>query len=167
MQRLFYLLAITSLLHSCKKANRPANGGEVELYLLQSSQMLPSRCEVNSATAVLQNKPLVTNDDILEYSDDDHTFRFKDKSHEKIKALMDRTPFAVTLNKRVVYYGIFKPSFSSSSCDHSITMDVSWSATDRVSLRLGYPGPMQGVTITDNRNDPALLLALKEQGKLR
>jgi hypothetical protein len=46
-------------------------------------------------------------------------------------------------------------------------MDVSWSGTDKVSLRLGYPGLMQGVTITDKRNDPALLLALKQQGKLR
>jgi hypothetical protein len=122
---------------------------------------------VNPATAVLQNKPLVLNDDILEYSDDEYTFQLKEDAHKKIKALMDRTPFAVTLNKRVVYYGIFKPGFSSSSCDHSITMDASWSAAGKISLTLGYPGLMQGVTITDRRNDPALLLALKQQGKLR
>jgi hypothetical protein len=57
--------------------------------------MLPSRCEVNPATAVLQSTALVANDDIIEYSDDEHTFRLKDKAHQKIQALMDRTPFAV------------------------------------------------------------------------
>ena len=80
---------------------------------------------------------------------------------------MDRTPFAITVDKQVIYYGLFKPSISSSSCDHSITMDVSWSSASKIVLRLGYPGQLPGVTIDDQRNNPILLASLEKQGKLQ
>lgn len=76
-------------------------------------------------------------------------------------------PFAVTVDKQVIYYGFFKPIISSSSCDHSITMDLDWTSGNKITLKLGYPGQVQGVTIDDKRNDSKLIATLRQQGKLK
>jgi hypothetical protein len=55
----------------------------------------------------------------------------------------------------------------SSTCDHSITMDVMDITNKEVHLRLGYPGLMQGITIDDQRNNDMIIQALRKQGKLR
>lgn len=80
---------------------------------------------------------------------------------------MGRTPFAVTVDKRVIYYAFYMPNYLSSSCDHSITMNIDWTSGNSIYLRLGYPGQLQGVPIEDKRNDPELLATLKAEGKLR
>lgn len=97
----------------------------------------------------------------------DYTFRLTAAAIQKLKALSDRTPFAVTVDKQVIYYGFYKPGFSSASCDQSITMDILWTTDYAIHLRLGYPGLLQGTTIEDSRNDPKLIATLKKQGKLR
>ena len=163
------LLLISILIASSLGCNRDnaSTGEPVEIYLLKDLQLAANKCQVDPSGSSLQFIPTVTNNDILEYSTDEYQFKLTASALERIKALKDRTAFAVTVSKEVIYYGFFKPAFSSSSCDHSITMDVSWGQANRIYMRLGYPSMLPGVSIDDERNNPRLLAALHKQGKLR
>ncbi|SFQ05118.1 hypothetical protein [Hymenobacter arizonensis] len=166
MTKLVLILAMAAACVSCKKDN--SNSGEtVEVYLLKSYQLTAGKCEIDASSAVLEDAAIIQNQEILEYAKTSYQFKLADPAVQKTKALGDRTPFAVTVDKKVIYYGFFKPGYSSSSCDHSITMDLDWTTGNRISLKLGYPGPLQGVTIEDRRNNPVLLATLNKQGKLR
>jgi hypothetical protein len=170
MRPLLFILTITVICLSCKKDNIKA-GETVEIYLLKTIQTVSGKCQINSSTSVLQETAIIKNQDILEYSQIDYQFKLTDTAMQKVKTFKDFTPFAVTVDKQVIYYGFFKPSFSSSSCDNSITMDIAWApqgmVTNKISLKLGYPGALQGVTIDDQRNNTKLLATLKKQGKLK
>ncbi|QMU27257.1 hypothetical protein [Adhaeribacter radiodurans] len=162
---IFLIIPIVFNLLSCKKDDGGV-GKNVEIYLLKNYQVMPGKCQVNPLSSVLQDTATVKNQDILQYSKTDYQFKLSDIAIQKVKTFKDKTPFAVTVDKQVVYYGFFKPNFSSSSCDNSITMDITTATENKISVNLGYPGPLQGVTIDDQRNNPNLIRALKNQGKL-
>ena len=166
MKRLLLLLSAVWMVTSCNKEQKNARG-DVAIYLLKNVQLVANKCQVDAAHAAIETLPLVANGDILEYNQSNYEFKLAPSAIQKVKGLADRTPFAMTVNKEVIYYGFFKPSISSSSCEHSITMDISWSAVDKIMIRLGYPGPVAGVPIDDKRNDPRLLNSLEQQQKLR
>lgn len=166
MRTIVVVLIAAACFLSCKKDNtRP--GKTVEIYLLKNYQTVTGKCQVDAATSQLQDTAMILNRDILEYSHTEYKFRLSDNGIQKVKTLRDWAAFAVTVDKQVIYYGFFKPSISSSSCDNSITMDIDWPATNKIVLRLGYPGLIQGVTIDDQRNNAKLLVTLKSQGKLK
>jgi hypothetical protein len=155
---------MTAICLSCKKDNA---GETVEIYLLKTYQTIATKCQIDPSVSILQDMPTIRNQDVLEYSKTDYQFKLTDVAIQKVKTFNDKTPFAVTVDKQVIYYGFFKPGISSSSCDHSITMDLDWTSGNKISLKLGYPGQLQGVTIDDKRNDPKLIATLRQQGKLR
>jgi hypothetical protein len=166
MRSLLLLSLVIFVCFSCNK-EKTGNGEPVEIYLLKTSQPITGKCQTDPATAVLEDNPLVRNQDILEYYQNTFEFKLSATAFQKVNSLSDRTPFAVTVNKQVIYYGFCKPGFSSSSCDHSITMGMSWTSDNKIMLRLGYPGLLSGVSIDDQRNNPQLLVSLQKQGKLR
>jgi hypothetical protein len=155
----------TAVFFSCKKN---AVDGAVELYLLQYSTMVPGKCQTDSATAILAGKPVVYNYDIKEYKQATFMFTLTDSAFQKIKTLAVRTPFAITVNKQVIYYGIYSPPVYSSTCDHSIGINTGTAAERKIQMVLGYPGIVSGtIAIDDRRNNAVLLNALRSQGKLR
>lgn len=166
MRPLLFMLMLTAVGFSCKKDKIKA-GNTVEFYLLKTYQLLNRRCQIDPSTASLQDTAIIRNQDILEYSQNHYEFRLRDAAIQKIKTFKDNTPFAVTVDKKVIYYGFFKPSYSSSLCAHSITMDIAWTSGDRIRLSFGYPGAIDGVTIEDQRNNRTLIATLRKQGKLR
>jgi hypothetical protein len=163
MQRLLFILTITIICLSCKKDKVPA-GEMLEIYLLKSFQVVTGKCQVDAATSTLQDTALVKNQDILEYFRDSHQFTLADSTIQKLKGLNDGTPFAIAIDKQVIYFGILKPSYSSSSCANSITMDYVLPG-NKISMNLGYAGT--DVNIDDRRNNPKIIATLKDQGKLR
>lgn len=165
MRPLYFILIMNMLFLSCKKDNVKA-GRTVEIYLLKNYQVMAGKCQVDPSLSVLQDTATIKNQDILQYSKTEYQFKLTDIAIKKVKAFRDKTPFAVTVDKQVIYYGFFKPSISSSSCDNSITMDIAWASDNKISIKLGYPGQLQGVTIDDQRNNPNLITTLKNQGKL-
>ena len=166
MRQLFFMLAIAATFISCKKDGvKPGN--TVEIYLLKTTQIITGKCKIDAAASVLQDTAVVKNEDILEYSQTSYQFRLTNIAMQKVRAFRDFTAFAVTVDKQVIYYGFFKPSISSSSCDQSITMDIDWTDGNKINLKLGYPGILPGVNIDDLRNHPQLIATLKNQGKLR
>ncbi len=166
MRRSLSIFTISILLFSCKKDNLTA-GEPVEIYLLGSYGYVTGKCQVDAATATLQDEPIAGNSDIERYSQADHQFTISEDVIQHIRALGDGEAFAVTVDKKVIYYGFFKPSYSSSSCDNSITMNADFSADNKITVKLGYPGLIEGTVIEDERNNAILLAALKKQGKLR
>ena len=166
MRQLFFMLAITVIFISCKKDGvKPGN--TVEIYLLKTTQIVAGICKIEAAGSVLQDTAVIKNEDILEYSQTNYQFRLTNIAMQKVKTFRDFTAFAVTVDKQVIYFGFFKPSISSSSCDQSITMDIDWTDGNKINLKLGYPGILPGVNIDDLRNHPQLIATLKNQGKLK
>jgi hypothetical protein len=166
MRPILYFLTIAIICLSCKKEN--AKGGDtVEVYLFKRSQLVTGKCQIDPLLSVLQDTAIIKNQDILEYSQSNYQFKLTDLAIQKVKTFPDFTSFAVTVDRKVIYYGFFKPSISSSSCDHSITMDLDRTSGNKIDLRLGYPSLMQGVTIDDERNNSKLIATLRNQGKLK
>lgn len=169
MRPLLFILTIAAICLSCKKDNIKA--GEpvepIEIYLLKAYQTVTAKCLIDLSASTLQDTATIKNKDILEYSKNDYQLKLTDAAIQKVKTFKDKMPFAVTVDKQVIYYGFFKPNFSSSSCNNSITMDLDWTSANKISLKLGYPGQTQGVPIEDQRNDPKLIAALKKQNKLK
>lgn len=166
MRSLLFILVLTACCLSCKKDTIKA-GGTVEIYLLKTIQTVSGKCQIEASASILQDTATIKNQDILGYSQTNYEFKLTATAIQKVRTFRDFTPFAVTVDKQVIYYGFFKPGFSSSSCDNSITMDVDWTTGNKISLRLGYPGSLQGVTVDDQRNNPKLIATLKNQGKLK
>ncbi len=166
MRPFICIFTLIILSFSCKK-DKENIGKTVEIYLLKKYQTVAGKCQIDASISAIQDTATIKNEDILEYSQANYQFRLTDYAIQKVKAFHDFTPFAITIDKKVIYFGFFKPSISSSSCDNSITMDIDWTTGNKIFLRLGYPGQLQGVTIDDQRNNPNLIATLKHQGKLR
>lgn len=160
----YCLLLISAILFfaSCKKNN--TDGKQVEVYLLKMHQPIAGKCQVDAATAILQDTAVVRNDEIVAYSKKEYTFELTTSAIAKIQGLKDRDAFVVTVDKQVIYYGYYKPFISSSSCPNSITMNNLVIGPNRIEMNLGYAGASPD--IDDQRNNPKLIAALSAQGKL-
>jgi hypothetical protein len=166
MKLLLKISILIIILNSCHK-EKHATGSEVEMYLLQAYQLETGKCKVDPSSAVLEEVPVVSNDDILEYSRSTYSYKLSNSAFLKVKALHPRTPFAITVDKKVIFFGIYMPLYMSSTCAHSITMYEMGIPDKEVFFELGYPGLMQGVTIDDQRNNDLIIQAFRKQGKLR
>lgn len=164
MKHFYIILVIALTLFACKK-DRASAGKDVEIYLLKSFQLVAGKCQVDASTVVLQDQPLVTNSDILVYSQADYEYTLSDVSYQRIKSLTPRTAFAFRVDKKVIFYCIYMPSFMSSTCGSSITMDLK-PPEKEIYLRLGYPWSMDS-SIDDQRNNEVLLATFRNQRKLR
>ena len=161
MKRLFFIPLVFFLALACKKdkAVKP-----VEIYLLKSFQLVAGKCQVDGASVVLEDSPLVLNAEIRLYNQAEYFYYLDDIAIQKLKSLTPRTPLAVTVDKKVIFYGIYMPSIMSSTCGESITMDL-MPTEKKIFFRLGYPWGM--ATIDDQRNNPVILSSFRNQRKLR
>lgn len=57
MRPLLLILVIVAVFFACKKSM--VHGDSVEIYLLKNFQPVPGKCQVNAATAVLQDSAIV------------------------------------------------------------------------------------------------------------
>jgi hypothetical protein len=167
MRRFIVTLIIALSLAACKK-DKPTDIKQVEIYLLESYQLVPGKCQVDVSSASLKNSALVTNEDILWYSKRDYEYGLTSNAIQKINALSGRTPFALTLDKEIIFIGVYMPPIMSSTCDQSITMYVN-TISNKAILSLGYPYGLQSgsSSISDQRNNPRLVNALFRQRKLK
>jgi len=172
MKYLVIALIISTLLLSCEKDNNGADKKEfgksevekIEIYLLKSSERIPGLCKVNPVTAVLADTPFTRDEEIRYYSRSASEFTFTKEASDRISRLPGRTDFAVTVNRKVIYYGVHMPLTMSSTCAQSITMHISNQVEGRVAIQLGYPG--ENASIEDLRGDSILIATLQRQGKL-
>lgn len=166
MRYFAFILAVLLLTVSCRK-NKVKGGSNVEFYLLKDNQPLGGSCKVDGSIAVLQETPLLTNDDIIQYTRSNYKYSLTISGVTKVKVLKGRTPFAITVDKEIIFYAVYMPAYLSSTCFESITMDLDWTVSNNIVMNLGYPGSLTGTVIDDRRNNAKLLATLSGQGKLR
>jgi len=118
----------------------------------------------------LEEKPLLTMEDIISYSITTHEIELTAAGYEKIRGLsvpVDGIPFAVCVNGQPIYTGAFWPGYSSLSFD-GIVIDPIFATIEHpvIQIQLGYPGPdfFKG---EDPRSDPRILMVLERVGKLK
>lgn len=169
---LFFLL--TALTLSCQPGE-PGPGG-VALHLITSPANLGANATaLDSVPITLASDAFIRYDQIERYSANTYTFRLKAGVADQLRKLskevpLSGKPFAVVVDRTVVYYGLFWNPYSSFNAVYPrITLDAdslsrSTSSIDLpVDFRTPFPG---GVARQDLRNDARLLNRLRRDNKL-
>ena len=162
------MLLFFCLFASCKKDVEDVPG-EVEFYLLDSYETVNETPEIDPGSVVLAEDPLLVYADLKSYNADEYYFKVTDKARETIEGMVHSVSgiaFAVTANEEVVYTAYFVPSYSSASVQWIVIDPVFWHFTNRMHVKLGYPGQFEGSVIPDLRNDERILKIFRRDRKL-
>ncbi len=165
---LFVIALVIGACTSCEKSDSDVIG-EVELYLLSAYETVNETPEIDLATVVLSEDPLLSYSDFRSYSAKEYFFEVTDRAKEKIEAVehsIGGIAFAVTANEELVYTGYFVPSYSSASVQWIVIDPLFWHLTNRMYVNLGYPGLFEGAVIPDHRNDERILKIFRRDGNL-
>ncbi len=166
-------LVIILLISSCHKDTLELNishlpGQGVEVYLLKEYERVEGQCKIDNSMIKLESTALVFNDEIRYYDLSTHTMGLNESAMERVKEIGDWGAFCVTVNKAIIYSGFFKPGYSSSSCEHSVTIDPLSYSGNKIHINLGYPwSSIASFDGADPRTNEVLMQALRDQGKLR
>lgn len=172
LQILFVALFVTlnSFFIACdKNENTNLKDGGVELYLLDSYQIIGATYQIDEKTIVTKSKPLVTYSDFLSYDPKTFSFKISDAAKEEIKSLKHSVhgiAFAIKANNDMIYTGYFWPSYSSASCDWLVIDPMHLLVSNELYVQIGYPGLIQGQVIPDKRNDKRILDVFLSDDKL-
>jgi hypothetical protein len=157
-------LLLVLVLASCNRSDTPKSSAKVEIYLLADFERVPDKCQIDNRTISL-GPALVSNDEIVAYHHRKYEFTILPSAVARFTEDVHFRGFAVTVDRNLVYTGFFRPSYSSSSCDHSVVIDP-FIQDNKMRISLGYPSA-DFYTGDDPRNTSALIEALRAQGKLR
>jgi hypothetical protein len=162
MKNLILILIFSILaLIGCEKDS----GFGLEIYTLRAYQTKPHSQEIISGTEKLTKNPIISYDDIIFYDSTNHYFMIdslKAKELWKTNWPTQGTPFALTINREVIYSGNFVPGYSSSGSDWYTIDPLNLNGKLRVTL--GYP--FSQVKSSDLRNDYRIIDFLKADNKL-
>ena len=171
MKRIFSFsvpLALSILiLVSCDK--EPNVSGEVELFLLESFATLDQTCAIDQSAAVLKNEPLISYSEFSSYNSEKYVFTISDKAAlavENLEHSVFGLPFAVVADHEIAYTGYFWPAYSSLGCQWIVIDPLMWQGKNELHVVLGYPGPLEGSEISDERNNQLIIDIFNRDGKL-
>ncbi|PCJ82500.1 MAG: hypothetical protein COA49_00070 [Bacteroidetes bacterium] len=173
-QKLFYLIIglLVTFSSGCKNDNNVNSDskGKVELFLIDSFSKIDNSYQIDENSVITESSPLITYADFLSYDSTEYTFELSEKAKEIIKNLehaVHGLAFAIKANDTLIYTGYFWPSYSSASCDWIVIDPLMTNVGDKISVRLGYPGLVQGQIIQDKRNDERIIEIFKHDNKLK
>ena len=171
MGRRLIIVLIIILFAGCEKyqyERMPGRG--LEFYLIKDFQREGSSAKIINSTVKLSDSVIIYYDEIISYNPDMYAFTVTERCAEKLNDFRNNhihgTPFAVTVDKEIIYTGYFWCGFSSSSVDWVTIDPLNYSGKNQLRVSLGYPGLFQGDYIPDNRNDYRILEILRGDGKL-
>jgi hypothetical protein len=145
-------------------------GYGLEFYLIKDCQKVGSSAKIINSTVNLSDSVIISYNEIKSYNSDTYTFTVTKSCANKLNDFKNNhihgTPFAVTVDKQIIYTGYFWCSFSSTSVDWVTIDPLNYSGKNQLTVSLGYPGLFQGDYIPDNRNDYRILDLLRTEGKL-
>ena len=172
VKALFRIITIFALLlpagTACEKAEADQDGG-VEIYLLAFYETIGEECAIELSSVVIEEEPLVPYEDIRSYNSKEHEFRITSEASSAIESLphsVTGLPFAVTADREIIYTGYFWPAYSSATCQWIVIDPLMLFGRNKLRVQLGYPGPLYGVEIPDERNQRKILKILRSDGKL-
>jgi hypothetical protein len=166
MNRILALISLILIAFACEDYHYSAPPGDsLEFYLMSGFQRQTNSYKIINSTVKLSDSIIIRYDDILSYNPHNYTFTITKSLADRLDNLHG-TPFAVTVEKQIIYTGYFWAGFSSSMVDW-ITIDpLNYSGKNQLRVQLGYPGLVEGDFIPDNRNDERILEVLKRDFKL-
>lgn len=176
MKQGLFLHAIIGMLalslFACEKTDHEiTKGDKVELYLLESyTKIENTRAQIDESTVITHDSPLITYSDFLSYDKSEYAFELSDEAKSTIMDLEHSVAgiaFAIKVDDDLIYTGYFWPSYSSASCDWVVIDPMHLYLGNTLLLRMGYPGPPEGVVIPDNRNDIRILNVFEADNKLK
>ncbi len=165
------LFLFSMLLLSCDKLeNDPP--GEVEIYLLASYELVGGEysAAIDESSILSDTKPFIPYAGIASYYSSDHAFKLTDAYRDMVinrQFPVIPTAFGVYANGELIYTGYFIPGYSSMGCAWTTIDPLFVSSGNRLDVKLGYPGPVEGVEVPDRRNDPRILAIFKRDHKLK
>lgn len=162
--RLMLFFAIIGL-GSCQEEDCcfPRAGEQVEFQLLKYYSTKPgTHSEI--ATAITTGKSFISYDEIDSYDESNYTFTIDREVLSRVREITEPTPFAVVVDRQVVYTGFFWPSFMSIPCD-CLRIDP-LATSDQLKVELGYAA-LRDLSHLDHRNEKVLLGTLQRDGKLK
>ncbi|MDX2430512.1 MAG: hypothetical protein QNK35_06245 [Bacteroides sp.] len=168
----YILLGFTLLFSACDKDDGESSGdvtGEVELFLLDSYELVNETPEIDPASVVLKEDPLLRYSDLKSYNAKDYFFKVTDAARERLEEMehsVSGVAFGVTADGVLIYTGYFVPSYSSFSVQWIVIDPVFWHSSNRIYVNLGYPGAFEGVEIPDLRNDERILKIFRRDRNL-
>jgi hypothetical protein len=162
---LFALLALALLVGGC---SRDESRQGFTIYLLRgdiSPTQLPALSRVEIAS-----EPLIATADIISYKD--HIITLTPSAFHrlaKLKVPVHGLPFAVCVDRNVIYTGAFWTPISSVSYDGVVIMQPLPSMEgDAIMISLGNPlSSYFNPNLTDPRGDARIMNALRAAGKLK
>jgi hypothetical protein len=121
-------------------------------------------------TIPLETEPILTQDDIVRYDAETHTFDLTLEAAERLEALqwpLRGPAFVLTVGADRIYAGAFWTPLSSLSFDGIVILWLPHASSEGYTYRvdLGYPGP-DFFTGPDPRSDSRILQALERGGLL-
>jgi len=145
-------------------------GHSLEFYLISEFQRQTNSYKIINGTVELSDSIIIRYDDILSYNLHNYTFTITKSLADRLNAFENNhihgTPFAVTVERQIIYTGYFWAGFSSSMVDWVTIDPLYYSGKNQLRVQLGYPGLVEGDFIPDNRNDVRILEVLRRDSKL-
>lgn len=165
-----FFVGLSLFLTSCEKDETDKTIGEnVELYLIESYETTDIQFQINENRVVTKKSPLLYYSDFLSYDSNSYEFVISEESKNRIKNLehsLHGIPFALKVDNEIIYTGYFWPSYSSQSCDWVVIDPFGINTDNEMKVELGYPGPVLGVEIPDERNASQILDVFRRDNKL-
>jgi hypothetical protein len=173
----FILLIACSLIsflipYSCEKGSDIGYAGkEIEIYILNDYKTENAADIIDNSTVVLNEKPLITYNEIISYNKEDYTFEVNESAIDKLNEdgglKYHFKAFAVTVDKSIIYTGYFWPAYSSSIKQWFVIDPILYSGENKLRVGLAYPTDAFAGTYQDKRNDIRIINVLKRDGKLK
>ena len=135
---------------------------KIYIYLTKDS-VKPSALSAIALTNIpLEESPIITSDDILEYRGDSHSFLLSDNAYTKVLGLnvsVEGKAFVVTINDKPIYAGAFWSAFSSIPYEGIVIVKPTTQDKQELKIQLGYPS-RRFFKGEDSRNNPEILEVL-------
>jgi len=165
----FFIFSLVILYTSaCEDQELPEHS--IDFYAISDYRTQENSMKIIESSVVLSDSVIIAYDDILFYRPESHTFFITEHLSDILSDWenhpLARKPFAVKAGKELVYTGYFWYGFMSSGCDWVVIDPIDYSGENKITVRQGYPGLIDGDQIPDKRNDPWLLEILRRDGKL-
>lgn len=119
------------------------------------------------SNAVLADKPLLADKDIVFYTKATTTFKLKTGFKSIIQNYGVDKAFAVTVDNQPVYFGIFYPAYLSSIAFGVATIDPILFNDKELEIKFASIVGNSYLPQLDNRNNSQIINTLKETGRVR
>jgi hypothetical protein len=142
--RLILAFGLVFILNCCDKKNDfQPSGKSIDFYYISEYHKIDSSSKIIDSTVVISDTKIIDYSDIISYSSKNYTFTVSDSISDRLNNFENHSvhglPFALTVDKEIIYTGYFWASFSSLGCDW-ITIDpLDISGNNELMVRLGYP----------------------------